>query len=129
MQLIDTHAHLDEIKDIDGALCRAKEAGIRAVIGLGSDFASNKRIIELSGRYPGYVFPALGLHPWRLESDDLEANFSLIEAELPRCLALGEVGLDFAIQTPEERQAEVLRRLLAMAVREKKPVLLHARER
>ena len=127
MQLIDTHAHLDEIKDIDGALCRAKEAGIRAVIGLGSDFASNKRIMELSGRYPGYVFPALGLHPWRLETDDLEANFSLIETELPRCFALGEVGLDFAIQTPKDRQAEVLRRLLEMAIREKKPVLLHAR--
>ena len=127
MQLIDTHAHLDEIQDIDGALRRAKEAGIRAIIGLGSDFASNKRILELSGRYPGYVFPALGLHPWRLESDDLEANFSLMEAELPRCLALGEVGLDFAIKTPKDRQAEVLRRLLEMAIREKKPVLLHAR--
>jgi len=127
LQLIDTHAHLDEIKDIDGALCRAKEAGIRAVMGLGSDLASNKRIMELSGRYPGYVFPALGLHPWRLETDDLEANFSLIEKELPRCLALGEVGLDFAIKTPKDRQAEILRRLLTMAVREKKPVLLHAR--
>jgi len=127
LQLIDTHAHLDEIKDIDRALCRAKEAGIRAVMGLGSDLASNKRIMDLSGRYPGYVFPALGLHPWRLESDDLESNFSLIERELPRCLALGEVGLDFAIKTPKERQAEVLRRLLTMAVRQKKPVLLHAR--
>ena len=127
MQLIDTHAHLDEIKDIDGALCRAKEAGIKAVIGLGSDLASNKRIMALSGRYPGYVFPALGLHPWRLETDDLEANFSLMETELPRCLALGEVGLDFAIKTPKDRQAGVLRRLLEMAIREKKPVLLHAR--
>ena len=127
MQLIDTHAHLDEIKDIDGALRRAREAGIRAVIGLGSDLASNQRIMELCGRYPGYVFPSLGLHPWRLETDDLEANFSLIERELPGCLALGEVGLDFAIKTPKDRQAEVLGRLLEMATREKKPVLLHAR--
>ena len=127
MQLIDTHAHLDEIIDIDGALCRAKEAGIQAVVGLGSDLTSNKRILDLSGRYPGYVFPALGLHPWRLETDDLEANFSLMEKELPGCLALGEVGLDFAIKTPKDRQAEVLRRLLEMAIREKKPILLHAR--
>lgn len=127
LQLIDTHAHLDEIIDIDGALCRAKEAGIQAVVGLGSDLASNKRILDLSGRYPGYVFPALGLHPWRLETGDLEANLSLIEKELPGCLALGEVGLDFAIMTPKDRQAEVLRRLLEMAIREKKPILLHAR--
>jgi TatD DNase family protein len=51
----------------------------------------------------------------------------LIERELPRCLALGEVGLDFAIKTPKERQVEVFRRLLEMAIREKKPILLHAR--
>jgi TatD DNase family protein len=127
LQLIDTHAHLDEIEDIAGALGRAKEAGIRAVIALGSDLGSNKRVMELSGRYPGYVFPALGLHPWRLETEDLEANFSLIEKELPGCLALGEVGLDFAIKTPKDRQTEVLRRLLKMAIREKKPILLHAR--
>jgi TatD DNase family protein len=127
LQLIDTHAHLDEIKDIEGALCRAKELGIQAIIGVGSDLGSNQRIMELASHYPDYVFPALGLHPWRLETDDLAANFSLIERELPRCLALGEVGMDFAIKTPKERQAEVLRRLLEMAMREKKPVLLHAR--
>jgi TatD DNase family protein len=100
---------------------------MRAIIGVGSDLASNKRIMELSSHYPGYVFPALGLHPWRLHTDDLEANFSLIERELPGCVALGEVGLDFAIKTPKDRQAEVLRRLLKIASREKKPVLLHAR--
>jgi TatD DNase family protein len=83
--------------------------------------------MELSGRYPGYVFPALGLHPWRLETDELEANFSLIEKELPGCLAVGEVGLDFAIKTAKGQQTDALRRLLKMAIREKKPVLLHAR--
>jgi TatD DNase family protein len=83
--------------------------------------------LDLSGRYPGYVFPALGLHPWRLETDDLGTNFSLIRKELPGCPALGEIGLDFAIKTPKDRQAEVLRRLLEMAIREQKPVLLHAR--
>ena len=127
MQLIDTHAHLDEIKDVREALSRAKEAGIRAIIGVGSDLVSNRKILELASHYPGYVFPALGLHPWRLNTEDPEANFSLIERELPGCVGLGEVGLDFAIQTPKDQQTEVLRRLLKMAIREKKPVLLHAR--
>jgi TatD DNase family protein len=127
LKLIDTHAHLDEIKDVEGALARAKEAGIRAVVGVGADLAANEKILDLAGRYPSFVFPALGLHPWRLNKNDLQANFSLIERELPRCLALGEVGLDFAIETPQEQQEEVLRRLLAIASREKKPILLHAR--
>ena len=127
LKLIDTHAHLDEIKDIKGALARAKEAGIQAVVGVGGDLAANERILELAGQYPNFVFPALGLHPWRLNKDDLQANFSLIERELPRCVALGEVGLDFAIEAPQEQQEEVLRKLLVIASREKKPILLHAR--
>jgi len=63
MELIDTHAHLDEIKEVEGALSRAKEAGLKAIIGVGADVASNKKILELANEYPGFVFPALGLHP------------------------------------------------------------------
>jgi TatD DNase family protein len=127
LKLFDTHAHLDEMKDIRGALARAKEAGILAIVGVGADLAANERILELAGQYPAFVFPAIGLHPWRLSGGDLQANFSLIERELPRCLAMGEVGLDFAIETPKEQQEEVLQALLAIASREKKPILLHAR--
>lgn len=52
MKLIDTHAHLDEIKDIEGTLARAKEAGIRAVVGVGTDLAANEKILELADQYP-----------------------------------------------------------------------------
>ncbi len=127
MELIDTHAHLDEIEDIAGALDRAKEAGIRAIVGVGTDLRSNERILDLASRYPGFVLPALGFHPWRLTTDDPEANFSLIEKEIPKCVALGEVGLDFAIEAPREKQEEVLKRILVIANLTKKPILLHAR--
>ena len=127
LRLIDTHAHLDEIQDFDGALTRARKAGVQAVVAVGTEFGSNEKTLELAGRFPNLVLPAVGLHPWRLEGADLEANFHFIERELPRCLALGEVGLDFAIQTPREKQEEVLREILGIASRERKPVLLHAR--
>jgi TatD DNase family protein len=127
LNLIDTHAHLDEIKDIEEALHRAKEIGIRAIVGVGSDLASNEKILQWATDHPGFIYPALGMHPWRLDSDNLEANFSLIQRELPRCLALGEIGLDFALEIPQDHQREVLGRLLEMAFQERKPVLLHAR--
>jgi TatD DNase family protein len=127
LKLIDTHAHLDEIPDLEGALKRAQDAGVLAVVGVGTDQASNEKILRLADRFPRFVLPAVGLHPWHLDRADPEANLCFIEKELPGCVALGEVGLDFAIQTPRERQEEVLRRLLALACREKKPVLLHAR--
>lgn len=127
MKLIDTHAHLDEIKDLEGALARAREAGIRAIVAVGTDLGSNEKILHLASQFPQFVLPAVGLHPWRLDGADLGANLHFIEKELPRCLALGEVGLDFAIQTPRKKQEEVLQRILAIASRERKPVLLHAR--
>jgi len=127
LKLIDTHAHLDEIRDIEGALTRARDAGVGAIVAVGTDLGSNEKILQLADRFPRFVLPALGLHPWRLDGTDLEANFRLLEKELPRCLALGEVGLDFAIQTPREKQEEVLQTILAVACRARKPVLLHAR--
>ncbi len=127
MNLIDTHAHLDQIRDIEGAIRRAQEAGVRGIVGVGTDLVSNEKILALASRYPDVVHPALGLHPWELHSHDLEANFSLIQKELPHCLAMGEIGLDFALETPQDYQKEILKRLLAIAARERKPVLLHAR--
>jgi TatD DNase family protein len=127
LKLIDTHAHLDEVPDLEGALKRAQDAGIQAIIGVGTDLASNQKILRLADRFPNFVLPAVGLHPWRLDGVDLEANARFIEKELSRCVALGEVGLDFAIKTPREKQEKVLQRLLSLALREGKPVLLHAR--
>jgi TatD DNase family protein len=126
-RLIDTHAHLDEVQDLEGALKRAQDAGIQAIVGVGTDLASNEKILQLAVRFPNLVLPAVGLHPWRLEKIDPAAQLGFIEKELPRCVALGEVGLDFALKTPREEQEDVLRGLLALAQREKKPVLLHAR--
>jgi TatD DNase family protein len=125
--LIDTHAHLDEIIDIDGAIQRARESGVQAIVGVGSDLQSNEKILHLATRYPKYVFPALGLHPWRLEREDLARSFSFIEENLSLCIALGEIGLDFAIQTRREQQAEVFQNLLKIGRRQNKPILLHAR--
>ena len=127
MRIVDTHVHLDEVQDSEGALGRAREAGIQAIVAVGMDRRSNERTLSLAQKYPGFVYPAVGYHPWRLQDDDLEANFSLLETELPHCLAMGEVGLDWAIDTPRERQEEIFARLLVLAAREKKPILLHAR--
>jgi len=127
LKLIDTHAHLDEVPDLEGALKRAQDAGVQAIVGVGTNLASNEKILQLADRFPNFVLPAVGLHPWRLDGVDLEANARFIEKELSRCVALGEVGLDFAVKTPREKQEEVLKRLLSLAFRERKPVLLHAR--
>ncbi|MCX5907693.1 MAG: TatD family hydrolase, partial [Deltaproteobacteria bacterium] len=83
MRIVDTHVHLDEVQDSEGALGRARDAGIQAIVAVGMDRRSNERTLSLAQKYPGFVYPAVGYHPWRLQDDDLEANFSLLETELP----------------------------------------------
>lgn len=127
MKIIDTHVHLDELRDWPKALERAKEAGVKAIIAVGMDILSNKKILELSTQYPNFVYPALGLHPWRISVGQIEENLDLIRKEAGRCIALGEIGLDFALETPQDYQVKILKEILSIAHEQKKPVLLHAR--
>jgi len=41
VNLVDTHAHLEELGDLDEAIRRAEEAGVIAIITMGSDRESN----------------------------------------------------------------------------------------
>jgi len=132
--LVDTHAHLDEMEDCSSVIENAKLAGVAGIIAVGQDLSSNNKILELAANYPGYVHPALGLHPWAigsLDTEQLEQNINFIADNLHRAVALGEVGLDYdkrVLKTSsKDTQKEVLRRLLAQALRHDKPVSLHSR--
>jgi TatD DNase family protein len=132
--LVDTHAHLDEMEDCDAAIERARLADVAGIIAMGQDLSSNNKTLELAARYPGYVHPALGLHPWAIGSLDtarLEENINFIADNLHRTVALGEVGLDYDKRVLKdagrEMQKEVLRLLLALAIRHNKPVSMHSR--
>ena len=46
-KLIDTHAHLDEIEDLDKAIEEAKQAGLVAIIAVGQDYESNLKILDI----------------------------------------------------------------------------------
>jgi TatD DNase family protein len=132
--LVDTHAHLDEIEDCDAAIESARLAGVAGIIAVGQDLSSNNKTLELAARHPGYVHPALGLHPWAIGSLDaarLEENIKFIADNLHRAAALGEVGLDYDKRVlkgaGKEAQKQVLGRLLALAIIHDKPVSLHSR--
>ena len=132
--LVDTHAHLDEMEDCSSIIERARSAGVAGIIAVGQDLSSNKKTLELATDYLGYVYPALGLHPWAigsLNTKQLEENINFIADNLIRAVALGEVGLDYDKRVlkgaSREMQKEVLRRLLALALRYDKPVSLHSR--
>jgi TatD DNase family protein len=91
------------------------------------DMASNRRTLEIAGQCPGYVFAALGYHPWNILESGIEENLAFLETHIDRCIAIGEVGLDYKIKVKKPLQQRVLREAARMAARSDKPIILHSR--
>lgn len=131
--LIDTHAHLSDLEDMDGVIERAKKVGIEAIIGVGVNLATCKRTLELADAFPGYVYPALGIHPTEWSEDDIASTSRFIEEHIDDCLAVGEIGLDYwnrdarKIKDIQERQRELYVYQLQMAREHEKAASVHGR--
>ena len=107
MFLVDVHTHLDELDDLSDALQEAKTAGIKGIIGVGVNVDSNKKILEIAEKNHGYVYPALGYHPWQMREDEVEENLSFIREHIDKYTALGEIGLDYKIKVKKDLQWKV----------------------
>lgn len=134
MHVVDGHAHLEELQNPKEAIERAAAAGVAAIVAVGSDLDSNKRVLALCGRYRGTeVYPALGIHPWNLQAHRVEETLGFIESRMERCVAIGEIGLDYWLKEIRKdpskagAQKDVYRRLLLLAERYRKPAIIHAR--
>lgn len=132
-RLVDSHAHLEELGDLGSAIERAKQSGVVAIVAVGSDYESNHQVLEIAGKYQGFVHPALGLHPGRLNEDllSLERHLQFIEDNLSVAVAVGEVGLDYHKRVVgaagKDLQQKVLGTILALAKRCGKPAIIHSR--
>jgi len=134
LKVIDTHAHLDELENLEPALNKAKEAGVVAVVAVGSNHQSNQKVMSISDSHTGLVYPALGLHPWELghlDSNGINLTLNFIEEKISQIVAIGEIGLDYDKRVikvaTKELQKETLKCLLALARRYAKPVTIHSR--
>jgi TatD DNase family protein len=130
-QIIDTHAHLDEIENLVSAIAQAKAAGVMAVIAVGQDLASNSKTLEIAASYPDFVYPALGYHPWSIIETELDVNLEFVRTNIAKAVAVGEVGLDYHKRVravaEKELQKRALAELLKIAKEHDKPALIHSR--
>jgi TatD DNase family protein len=130
--LFDTHAHLhfpEFAGDLDAVLERARAAGVRRILTIGTDVPTSRAAAALASREPD-VWAAVGIHPHEAAEAD-EAALAEIErlAGGPRVVAIGETGLDFFRDlAPREAQEGAFRSQLALARRIGKPVLVHCRD-
>ncbi|MBF2052891.1 MAG: TatD family hydrolase [Candidatus Sericytochromatia bacterium] len=134
MELIDTHAHLNlgqYAEDQGSIIDNALKAGISRIVTPGVTLESCLSAFDLSDRYPGLFYCALGIHPTDAAGwgPDVQARFLELSTR-PEVVAIGETGLDYYWDScPKEIQHAALRGQIALAKNLKLPLILHVRDK
>ncbi len=130
--LVDHHCHLDFPQfadDMDGVVARARAAGVGTMVTISTHirrFETYKAIAEAHDD----IYFSVGTHPHNAH-EELDIPFEEIVrlSQHPKCVAVGEAGLDYFYQnSPREAQAEGFRRHIAAARETGLPLEIHARE-
>ena len=129
--LFDSHCHLDLpelLPELELHLASAKAVGVERFLVPAVQSSAWLPLLELKRLYGFYI--TLGVHPWWVSQSELEALSGLEAlAALPEVSAIGEIGLDFALDEQSfalQRQCFELQ--LQLAAKLKKPVILHHRK-
>lgn len=137
--IIDTHCHLDDSQfdtDLDDVIKRARYSGVGNIIIPGADINDAKKARDIAYAYND-VFFAVGVHPYHAVDYDESRLLEFVDD--PKCVAVGECGLDYFrlkddFRSDEERNAQkemqkkVFISQIRLAVKLKKPLIVHARD-
>ena len=128
----DTHAHYDDRAfdaDRDTLLEAVHAAGVERIVDPGCTRESSRAALALAERFP-FVYAAVGIHPEELDDSTPEALEEIAAlAEHPKCVAVGEIGLDYYWDAEhKEAQKLLFRQQIALALELDKPVIVHDRE-
>jgi TatD DNase family protein len=129
--LIDSHSHLQFPQFQDDRLQvleRAWQAGLSAIVLVGTDAGCSQQALSLAESHPN-LFATVGWHPHEAAQFDDRAGLALRRlAESPKAVAVGEIGLDFYRNlSPPETQRAVFQQMLDLAAELRLPVVIHSR--
>lgn len=132
MKLFDTHTHLnaDQFEGIENKIiANAAEHGVGYMAVVGFDRKTIVKTLELSQKY-AEIISVVGCHPTEAHKYDKKFEADLENwLELDKVLMLGEIGLDFYWDSaPQDTQAEVFRRQIAIAKEHNLPITIHNRD-
>lgn len=134
MKIIDTHCHLDKIEDMQGAIERAVEARVSAIVVIAMNLKSSRKILELKQQIENPVlYVGLGMHPSETNLDDVEELKALIYDNREQLHCIGEIGLDYWYkwvrhdEQKKQEQRTAFRALLDVARDLDLPAVIHSR--
>jgi TatD DNase family protein len=132
MTLIDSHCHLDFpdfADDLDGVVNRARAAGVERMITIGTRVKKAAAVAEIAERYDD-VFFAVGTHPHEAAGEGAEDFVAMRAfAKHPKCVGIGEAGLDYHYDyAPRDVAERVFRGQIKLARELDLPLVIHARD-
>ncbi len=134
MKLIDSHCHLpDDLQKATDILLRAKEAEVTKVINIGTGLKDSLQAQQLNQALPDAYY-TIGIYPHEekhLEIEQIRSGLEKLLAAPNKPVAIGECGIDVIeneITTPLERQEQIFRMQIELAISHKLPLIIHNRK-
>jgi len=132
MRLYDSHCHLDFpdfADEIAAVVTRAGDAGVERIITISTRVAHGARLVALAERFANVWF-TIGTHPHQAgEEPDTDAAAIRRFAAHPKCVGIGEAGLDYHYDyAPRDVAKRVFIAQIALARELALPLVIHARE-
>jgi TatD DNase family protein len=144
MDLVDVHCHLDEHfykTEIDEVIERARKNNVKAIVCAGINPETNRYFLKLREKHPDIIFPTLGIYPpdalrkemevseHKLDIDyDIDKEIEFIYQNRDKIVGVGEVGMDFKDGTDFIEQEKTFRKIIEMAMKIDKPLVIHSRK-
>ena len=128
--MIDGHTHLEFCEQPDAELVEAAvEAGVTRMLTVGTNGITCRAALKAAEDFP-QVYAAVGRHPNEATGfDDADLSELRALAAHPRCLAIGETGLDYyRDHTPRSDQQRAFEAQIELAREVGKPLVIHTRE-
>ena len=130
MVFIDTHCHIDMMKDIDGIVERAITKDVKIILNNGVDIKSNRKTFELAEKYKE-VKSVLGIYPieaLKLSDEEINEEIEFIRKNKDKIIAIGEVGIDLKWSKDLKKQKEIFEKFIDLAKELDKPLIVHSRQ-
>ncbi len=129
--IFDAHAHYDDSwfdEDREQLLNELPNSGVVGVVNNSVNIETSEFNRQLAEKYPYFYFTA-GYHPENLENIP-EDYLDKIQEYLkhPKCVALGEIGLDYHWDIPRDLQKKVFTEQIELSKKLDIPIIVHDRE-
>ena len=130
--IIDSHAHLDYPQlahDLPAVLARAKTAGVSHVITIGVKLSTTEKQKKIAETFDN-VWYSVGIHPHEAGNEENACNINAIKAaaDHPKCVAIGEAGLDYFMIIVDLINKPPARTQIAVARDMRLPIIVHSRD-